>query len=68
MTNVTLAQSYVLKAGKRLRALEVLLAEAAYSDVGTASPPRSRPAFPTWREDRPGCGGSANSRSMGTWT
>jgi HEPN domain-containing protein len=33
MTNTTLAQSYVLKASKRLRALEVLLAEAAYSDV-----------------------------------
>lgn len=33
MTNVTLAQSYLIKARKRLRALEVLMAEQAYSDV-----------------------------------
>lgn len=33
MTNVTLAQSYVLKASKRLKILTVLLEEEAYSDV-----------------------------------
>ncbi|MBI5014188.1 MAG: HEPN domain-containing protein [Deltaproteobacteria bacterium] len=33
MTSTTLAQSYLLKAGKRLRVLELLLQEDAYSDV-----------------------------------
>lgn len=33
MTNLTLAQSYLVKAQKRLRVLEVLLKEQAYSDV-----------------------------------
>ncbi len=33
MTNVTLAQSYLTKARKRLRILSVLLEESAYSDV-----------------------------------
>lgn len=33
MTNLTLAQSYLVKAQKRLKALAVLLAEEAYSDV-----------------------------------
>jgi HEPN domain-containing protein len=33
MTNRTLAQSYLLKCKKRLKVLEVLLAEEAYSDV-----------------------------------
>ncbi|MGC8916721.1 MAG: HEPN domain-containing protein [Thermoanaerobaculum sp.] len=33
MTNLSLAQSYLVKAQKRLRALAVLLAEDAYSDV-----------------------------------
>lgn len=33
MTNRTLAQSYLLKAEKRLKVLEVLLKEEAYSDV-----------------------------------
>lgn len=33
MTNRTLAQSYLLKAKKRLKVLEVLLKEEAYSDV-----------------------------------
>lgn len=33
MTNRTLAASYLLKARKRLKALEVLLIEEAYSDV-----------------------------------
>ncbi|GAB6273396.1 MAG: hypothetical protein STSR0004_02590 [Peptococcaceae bacterium] len=33
MTNRTLAQSYLLKARKRLKVLEVLLKEEAYSDV-----------------------------------
>lgn len=33
MTNITLAQSYVLKASKRLKILPVLLEEEAYSDV-----------------------------------
>lgn len=33
MTNVTLAQSYLIKALKRLKILEVLLNEKAYSDV-----------------------------------
>ncbi len=33
MTNKTLAQSYLLKATKRLRVLSVLLEEDAYSDV-----------------------------------
>lgn len=33
MTNRTLAQSYLFKCRKRLRVLEVLLAEEAYSDV-----------------------------------
>lgn len=33
MTNTTLAQSYLLKATKRLRVLAVLLEEEAYSDV-----------------------------------
>ncbi|MGQ9558803.1 MAG: HEPN domain-containing protein [Desulfurispora sp.] len=33
MTNITLAQSYLLKASKRLKILPVLLAEEAYSDV-----------------------------------
>jgi hypothetical protein len=33
MTNTSLAQSYLLKASKRLKILPVLLAEAAYSDV-----------------------------------
>jgi len=33
MTNITLAQSYLEKATKRLKILPVLLAEKAYSDV-----------------------------------
>lgn len=33
MTNISLAQSYLVKAGKRLTILPVLLGEAAYSDV-----------------------------------
>lgn len=33
MTNQTLAQSYLLKATKRLKVLEVLMAEESYSDV-----------------------------------
>lgn len=33
MTNRTLAQSYLVKCKKRLKVLEVLLAEEAYSDV-----------------------------------
>ncbi len=33
MTNKTLAQSYLVKAGKRLKILPVLFDEAAYSDV-----------------------------------
>ena len=33
MTNTSLAQSYLIKAQKRLRILGVLLEEAAYSDV-----------------------------------
>lgn len=33
MTNRALAQSYLFKARKRLKALEVLLAEESYSDV-----------------------------------
>lgn len=33
MTNHTLAQSYLIKATKRLRILDVLMEEAAYSDV-----------------------------------
>lgn len=33
MTNISLAQSYLVKAGKRLKILPVLLGEAAYSDV-----------------------------------
>jgi len=33
MTNVTLAESYLLKALKRLKILEVLRDEQAYSDV-----------------------------------
>jgi len=33
MTNQTLAQSYLLKATKRLKVLDVLLKEEAYSDV-----------------------------------
>lgn len=33
MTNLTLAQSYLVKAHKRLKALAVLLSEEAYSDV-----------------------------------
>jgi HEPN domain-containing protein len=33
MTNTSLAQSYLIKALKRLKILEVLLDEAAYSDV-----------------------------------
>ena len=33
MTNVSLAQSYLIKARKRLKILSVLLDEAAYSDV-----------------------------------
>lgn len=33
MTNLSLAQSYLLKAGKRLRILPVLVDESAYSDV-----------------------------------
>ncbi|MHB8926681.1 MAG: HEPN domain-containing protein [Bacillota bacterium] len=33
MTNLTLAQSYLVKAQKRLRVLDVLLKEQAYSDV-----------------------------------
>lgn len=33
MTNVTLAQSYLEKATKRLKILPILLAEEAYSDV-----------------------------------
>ena len=33
MTNVSLAQSYLVKATKRLKILPVLLAESAYSDV-----------------------------------
>jgi HEPN domain-containing protein len=33
MTNITLAQSYLIKATKRLKILDVLLAEKDYSDV-----------------------------------
>ena len=33
MTNIDLAQSYLLKASSRLKILDVLLAEADYSDV-----------------------------------
>jgi len=33
LTNIDLAQSYLLKASSRLKILEVLLAEADYSDV-----------------------------------
>jgi HEPN domain-containing protein len=33
MTNISLAQSYVVKATKRLKILSVLLVEQAYSDV-----------------------------------
>lgn len=33
MTNLTLAQSYILKARKRLKVLDVLLADEDYSDV-----------------------------------
>ncbi len=33
MTNVTLAQGYLIKAQKRLKILDLLLAEQAYSDV-----------------------------------
>jgi HEPN domain-containing protein len=33
MTNTTLAESYLLKAIKRLKILEVLMSEQAYSDV-----------------------------------
>ena len=33
MTNLTLAQSYLIKAKKRLRVLDVLLDEEAFSDV-----------------------------------
>jgi HEPN domain-containing protein len=33
MTNISLAQSYLIKATKRLKILPVLLAEQAYSDV-----------------------------------
>lgn len=33
MTNLTLAQSYILKAKKRLKVLDLLFAEEAYSDV-----------------------------------
>ncbi len=33
MTNLTLAQSYILKAQKRLKVLDLLFAEEAYSDV-----------------------------------
>lgn len=33
MTNVSLAQSYLMKAVKRLKVLDLLLAEKAYSDV-----------------------------------
>lgn len=33
MTNQTLAQSYLIKATKRLRVLDVLMEEEAYSDV-----------------------------------
>lgn len=33
MTNTTLAQSYLLKATKRLKVLDLLLREEAYSDV-----------------------------------
>lgn len=33
MTNVSLAEAYLVKAQKRLKMLDVLLAEAAYSDV-----------------------------------
>jgi HEPN domain-containing protein len=33
MTNISLAQSYLIKAMKRLKILPVLLAEQAYSDV-----------------------------------
>ena len=33
MTNITLAQSYLTKAGKRIKILPVLLEESAYSDV-----------------------------------
>jgi HEPN domain-containing protein len=33
MTNVTLAQSYLIKAQKRLKILDLLLVEKAYSDV-----------------------------------
>lgn len=33
MTNITLAQSYLTKARKRIKILPVLLEESAYSDV-----------------------------------
>ncbi len=33
MTNLTLAQSYILKAKKRLKVLDLLFTEEAYSDV-----------------------------------
>lgn len=33
MKNITLAQSYLEKAKKRLRVLDVLMVEEAYSDV-----------------------------------
>jgi HEPN domain-containing protein len=33
MTNVSLAQSYLIKARKRLKILPVLMRERAYSDV-----------------------------------
>jgi len=33
MTNISLAQSYLIKAGKRLKILAVLLDDQAYSDV-----------------------------------
>lgn len=33
MANLTLAQSYLLKAKKRLKVLDLLFAEEAYSDV-----------------------------------
>ena len=33
MTNVSLAQSYLIKARKRLKILTVLMDESAYSDI-----------------------------------
>ncbi len=33
MTNISLAQSYLIKAKKRLKILDVLMSEAAYSDA-----------------------------------